>query len=29
MYATTEEVLELARPLAEAGGIYARHIRAE
>jgi N-acyl-D-amino-acid deacylase len=29
MYATTDEVVELARPLAAAGAIYASHIRAE
>ncbi len=29
MYATTDEVAELARPLAGAGAIYASHIRAE
>jgi N-acyl-D-amino-acid deacylase len=29
MYATTEEVVDLARPLAEANAIYASHIRAE
>jgi N-acyl-D-aspartate/D-glutamate deacylase len=29
MYATTDEVVELAHPLAAAGAIYASHIRAE
>src|SRR5438477_1207540 len=29
MYATTDEVVELARTMAERGGIYASHIRAE